>query len=64
MLGHECLTSTQLYTRVAIAKLKAIHTATHPGARMERNVEAGREVEAERAELLATLDEERDEDDG
>ena len=32
MLGHTKLTSTQIYTQVAIDKLKQIHTATHPGA--------------------------------
>ncbi len=34
MLGHEQLSSTQLYTRVAIGKLKEVHTATHPGAKL------------------------------
>ena len=32
MLGHVCLDTTQIYTRVSIRKLKEIHTATHPGA--------------------------------
>ncbi|MGH8222159.1 MAG: site-specific tyrosine recombinase XerC [Woeseiaceae bacterium] len=36
MLGHASLDSTQIYTRVSIQKLKAIHTATHPGAKLER----------------------------
>lgn len=35
MLGHAKLTSTQVYTRVSIAKLKAVHTATHPAATLE-----------------------------
>ena len=35
MLGHADLASTQIYTRVSIAKLKEIHAATHP-ARLER----------------------------
>ncbi len=30
MLGHAKLSTTQIYTHVAINKLKAIHTATHP----------------------------------
>jgi integrase/recombinase XerD len=30
MLGHESLKSTQIYTRVAIAKLKEVHAQTHP----------------------------------
>ncbi|MDR3413003.1 MAG: tyrosine-type recombinase/integrase [Formivibrio sp.] len=40
MLGHAQLTSTQIYTQVAIRVLKDIHTATHP-ARLEH----GEEVE-------------------
>ncbi len=36
MLGHADLDSTQMYTRVSIRKLKAIHAATHPGAKLER----------------------------
>jgi len=34
MLGHARLTSTQIYTQVSIKKLKEIHTATHPSARL------------------------------
>jgi integrase/recombinase XerD len=34
MLGHAKLETTQLYTRVSIEKLKAIHTATHPAAQL------------------------------
>jgi integrase/recombinase XerD len=34
-VGHAKLTSTQVYTRVSIAKLKAVHTATHPAATLE-----------------------------
>lgn len=32
MLGHAELSTTQIYTQVAIRQLQAIHTATHPGA--------------------------------
>ncbi|MBL4827102.1 MAG: site-specific tyrosine recombinase XerC [Spongiibacteraceae bacterium] len=35
MLGHAMLSTTEIYTHVAIHKLKEIHTATHP-ARLER----------------------------
>ncbi len=31
MLGHADLSTTQIYTRVSIAKLKEVHEATHPG---------------------------------
>jgi integrase/recombinase XerD len=36
MLGHENLASTQLYTQVSIGKLKEIHTATHPAAKLAK----------------------------
>lgn len=35
MLGHESLESTQIYTRVTINDLKAIHSKYHPGEREE-----------------------------
>jgi len=33
MLGHADLNTTQLYTQVSIAKLKAVHAMTHPAGR-------------------------------
>ncbi|OGT04886.1 MAG: hypothetical protein A2Z65_12970 [Gallionellales bacterium RIFCSPLOWO2_02_58_13] len=36
ILGHSELSTTQIYTHVAIGKLKAVHALTHP-ARMERD---------------------------
>jgi integrase/recombinase XerD len=36
MLGHVRLTTTEIYTHVSIRKLKEIHTATHPSARLLR----------------------------
>ncbi len=35
MLGHSKLETTQIYTQVAIDKLKQIHSATHPGATLK-----------------------------
>jgi integrase/recombinase XerD len=35
MLGHADLASTQIYTRVSLRKLEAVHSATHPGAASE-----------------------------
>jgi integrase/recombinase XerD len=32
MLGHSDLASTQIYTRVSLRKLEAVHSASHPGA--------------------------------
>lgn len=50
MLGHAELTSTQIYTRVAIGKLREVHTATHP-AKMPHDREAA-------ASLLAAIESE------
>lgn len=50
MLGRESLDTTQIYTQVGIAKLAAVHAATHPGAMLKR------------AEVLADLLGESDED--
>src|SRR5262249_55586968 len=33
LLGHADLNTTQLYTHVSIAALKAVHERSHPGAR-------------------------------
>ena len=39
MLGHTQISTTQVYTRVSIGKLKQIHTLTHPGNWQEANDE-------------------------
>jgi integrase/recombinase XerD len=36
MLGHADPKTTQIYTLVSIKKLQAVHTATHPAAKLER----------------------------
>jgi integrase/recombinase XerD len=36
ILGHGQITSTQRYTHVSIARLQAVHAATHPAARLDR----------------------------
>lgn len=48
-LGHADLKTTDAYTRVTITKLKAIHDATHPGARLQKkkNNQAPEEPEKE-----------------
>lgn len=70
MLGHEELSTTQIYTQVAIRKLKEVHTLTHP-ARLERASSAQTQVgEAQSSDermdaasaLLAALDAESEEE--
>ncbi len=39
MLGHASLRTTEVYTHVSIEALKAVHAATHPGARFKRDKE-------------------------
>ena len=64
MLGHEEITTTQVYTQVAIRKLKEIHAATHP-ARLGRaggvqdasdHINPEPDTENAAAALLAALD--------
>lgn len=70
MLGHAQITTTQIYTQVSIRKLKEIHTATHPSAKMERTQGASGHLEPAvfppdeelRAALLSTLAAESDEE--
>jgi len=40
MLGHAGISTTQRYTHVSIAKLTAVHAATHPGARLQRHTDS------------------------
>jgi integrase/recombinase XerD len=69
MLGHAELSTTQIYTQVSIRKLKEIHTATHPGAKLERSAsrasdEQGDDETDARAELLTALAAEAAEEEG
>lgn len=36
LLGHADLSTTQIYTQIAVSKLKEVHRKTHPGARVPR----------------------------
>jgi integrase/recombinase XerD len=66
MLGHTHLSSTEIYTRVSIQKLRAIHEATHPGAKLEgaEREHGHADISGNAEELLAALhDEAHAEDD-
>ncbi len=39
LLGHSTVKTTEIYTHVSIEALKAVHAATHPGARFKRDKE-------------------------
>jgi hypothetical protein len=56
MLGHADLSTTQIYTQVSIRKLKQVHDATHPGAKLQRrdHVEQALVVEHQ-AEVISPL---------
>lgn len=64
MLGHAELSTTQIYTQVAIRQLQAVHAMTHPGARRRgRGGKTGEDVPTPQPEpqnptqaLLAALD--------
>jgi integrase/recombinase XerD len=58
MLGHSELSTTQIYTHVAIGKLQAVHALTHP-AKMERSAKTGGD---EHEQLLTALDAEQAEE--
>ena len=53
LLGHVSLTTTQIYTHVAINKLQEIHAATHP-AKLGRTHTRGK-VDTETKQMLLTL---------
>ncbi len=59
LLGHADLSTTQVYTRVSILKLKEVHEATHP-ARMHPS-SASRSESSSAEAVLATLEAESDE---
>jgi integrase/recombinase XerD len=67
MLGHEEITTTEIYTHVAIRKLQLIHAVTHPGAKLERKQSAvtddgNSHSDDEKAALLAALEAESEDD--
>ena len=67
MLGHAELNTTQIYTQVAIVKLKEIHTLTHPARLVRLNKGDSTAPDDDHdptAALLAALDAEAEEEAG
>ena len=62
ILGHESIESTTIYTHVAIDRLKAVHTETHPARLTRENKPANDATHDARRDLLNTLVAESDED--
>jgi integrase/recombinase XerD len=63
MLGHARLSSTEVYTHVAIRKLIDIHSKTHPGATLARKPRPTEpEPTRDREALLASLEEDADDE--
>ena len=67
MLGHSQLSTTEIYTHVAIHKLKAVHTATHPArVRCEADGQPDSddtdEARVDEDRLIDALDQEADSD--
>ncbi|MET0116007.1 MAG: site-specific tyrosine recombinase XerC [Sedimenticola sp.] len=54
MLGHSQLSTTEIYTHVAIHKLKEIHTLTHP-AKLKEDEEGRRDPEPTEDDLFTVL---------
>jgi integrase/recombinase XerD len=50
MLGHASVKTTQVYMRVSLHQLKAVHEATHPGARLKK--EAAKEEKPSEPRIL------------
>lgn len=64
ILGHASLTTTQVYTRVSIQQLKAVHSRAHPAKMPPPSPATPADASNEaRAELLADLDVEAGDED-
>ncbi len=62
LLGHADLSTTQIYTQVAIGALQDVHRACHPGATNTPHRSPRRRQAAQLSRLWAALDAEADQD--
>ncbi len=65
MLGHAELSTTEIYTHVSIRALKQVHTATHPGATLDKElaqIATDAADDEAKEELFAALDAEAEEE--
>jgi len=61
MLGHASVSTTQIYTQVSIRKLREIHRATHPSAKLERpSIAKAKPPEAPEPEPAPTMEDVHD----
>jgi integrase/recombinase XerD len=70
MLGHAHLATTEIYTRVAIRKLKEVHAMSHPGAKLEIDraaaaaIDEQTSIEMEKEKIFSSLVAEAAEEEG
>ncbi len=60
LLGHSDLTTTDIYTRVSIEKLKAVHSATHPATKNKKQYYNLNNDNDDQLSLLLLLDDDKD----
>jgi integrase/recombinase XerD len=62
ILGHENISTTQIYAHVSIRQLKLVHEHTHPAEQQPERAAANENDAQARLELLSALDAEKEED--
>jgi integrase/recombinase XerD len=63
MLGHTELSTTEIYTRVSILKLREVHSATHPAAKLARSSSTTLLEDEEPGDDFSFIDDDIEDDD-